>query len=258
MRQPIWLAEAAISSAPGKFKCRRPSLIGREEIARQPYRKDALQCKRKKSAQSVRRCLTLWLPKRERNGWQSKPKHGLRTINNFIRLLSDKPGCVMLTLESNTDARVKKTGNPHPLVRKIAVTNGVAGINWGAAMGRLLDALRKDGHEVADDYEVGERKNGTENVNLKVAEKDGRYYVNFVPKSVQSVFYVDADSGKMLDYDADVKPFLAERTQSKMDAAGITENKVISIGKLRPKYLTYRMDNITRVKMGGFYSVVTT
>ncbi len=74
------------------------------------------------------------------------------TVNEFVAIVSQRVGAFMLTFETRTDARAKKTGNPFGVITKTNVVNGTVNFRYDAG---VLRRLEKEGKS-PEDFERGE------------------------------------------------------------------------------------------------------
>lgn len=161
-------------------------------------------------------------------------------------LLMSRKGANFVSFESETDARLRKTGNPFGEVRKTSKVNGM--INWVYA--NAVNRQRsREGQPVGEDGEVEHfepkpRKWGTRIKGTPFVENNGKLYVEIkVERTLSKPTYRDAD-GNVLTAEQ-VAPFLPKR---KKNARQGVDKEVI----LRD----YSMDNIRRIKVNGETFVV--
>jgi len=164
---------------------------------------------------------------------------------------SMRRGAQFLTVETVTKPDMTSTNNPHRAAMKTSVFNAVAAINWGAAIDRLL---KRVGGE-SDHYEVEAlRRNGlkrvTDKVSTKTLKKDGsvQFYIDLFPIRYSSTIFVD--NGAVIDKSA-LAPFLRVKKQRKLDRYGLTEERMAERGISLPRFLSPRITNIRRYKVGG-------
>lgn len=133
-----------------------------------------------------------------------------------------------------SDARVRKTANPHPLVTKKSKINCVLNYNYSKALAKRLANL---GQDPSSAKQVHDRNWGSSIKGTPLIEyigKDGvnRHYLNcMILKSVETT-YSDTTTGKELSYE-EVKKFLPNRDPSALKVANIS------------------LENIKGVKIGG-------
>lgn len=129
------------------------------------------------------------------------------TQAQLVALLGEIKGATFATLVTETDARLKKTGNPFGPVRKVSRVNVCLGFQYEAAVNRQRTREESKADFEAKPRQWGERIAGT----MLVSHKDRLYLETKVERSLGCT-YVDA-SGNELSAE-DVAPFLPKRSKS--------------------------------------------
>jgi len=129
------------------------------------------------------------------------------TQTQLVALLGEVKGATFATLITETDARLKKTGNPFGTVRKVSRVNVTLGFQYEAAVNR--QRTREDSEA---DFEVAPRQWGQRVPGTMLVEHKGRTYLETKVERSLGCTYVDA-SGNELTAE-DVAPFLPKRSGS--------------------------------------------
>ncbi len=77
------------------------------------------------------------------------------THKQFIRLLEDKPGAVILRIRAKTDTRARKTGNPHGTIYHEKDFRCVVGAKYETAVNKQLTEIGKKANFKADPLPYG-------------------------------------------------------------------------------------------------------
>lgn len=168
------------------------------------------------------------------------------TAEELKGLLLSRKGANFVSFESETDARLRKTGNPFGEVRKTSKVNGV--INWEYA-GAVNRQREREGRPVGDDGEVElfepkPRKWGTRIKGTPFVENNGKLYVEVkVERTLAAPTYRDADGHELTA--EQVAPFMPKRKKSSRQ--GVDKEVVLR---------DYSLGNIRRIKVNGEAFVV--
>lgn len=149
--------------------------------------------------------------------------------SELLGLLLTTRGAKICKISYQTDARLRKTANPHPLVNKTVEINAICNYRYKEALEKRLAQI---GEEPSAAKSVHPRTWGQAVEGTPVVEYQEKYYFNVMINRVLSTSYKDAQSGKDLTFD-DVKDFLPNKDSSLV--------KVANIG----------LDKIQKVKLGG-------
>lgn len=157
----------------------------------------------------------------------------------LIERLLQRKGCTVVTIVACTDARAKKTDNPHGAITKKAVINGMIGWIYENSVNnqRQREGLEPDFEAMPRAW--GERIKGTP----LVLHKDRHYLEVKVERNLDTTYYRASDGEEIPE--EEVKPFLPAR--SKNERAG-TEKDI--------RLADYGIDNILEIKMDGEHYVV--
>lgn len=121
----------------------------------------------------------------------------------LIDMLNGIKGATFATIITETDPKLKKTGNTLGTVRKVSRVNVTLGFQYEKSVNR--QRTREDAEA---DFQVKPRQWG-KHVSPMLIEHKGRIYLETKVERVISTAYVDA-SGRTLDADI-VRPFLPAR-----------------------------------------------
>jgi hypothetical protein len=147
--------------------------------------------------------------------------------------LSEIRGATFATLICETDARLKKTGNPFGQVQKVSRVNVCLGFQYEAAVNRQRT---REGAEA--DFEAAPRQWGNRVPGTFLVEHKGRTYLETkVERSLEHA-YITADGRELSD--ADVAPFLPARK----DSGRQETDKAILVRD-------YALDSIRSISFGG-------
>lgn len=154
--------------------------------------------------------------------------------SELIGLFMNKK-CRIINVSYDTDARVRKTGNPHPLVSKSVTLNGVTNYQYDKA---LEKRTAEAGLNPAESRSLHDRTWGTRVGDTPIIEHKGKSYLDVMVNNVIESAYKDSQSGKELSYE-DVKDYLPNKSNSLVKVANIS------------------IDNISMVKVDGVEYEVT-
>lgn len=154
------------------------------------------------------------------------------TTDNLVELLATVKGATFATLIVETDARLKKTGNPFGPVRKVSRVNVTLGFQYANAVNRQRT---REGAEA--DFEAAPRQWGERISPMLIGHKGKKYLETKVERSLGYVF-LDA-SGKELTAE-EVAPFLPARSESTRQE---TEKEIL--------VRDYALESIRSLSMGG-------
>lgn len=129
------------------------------------------------------------------------------TIDSLVDLLASVKGATFATLITETDARLKKTGNPFGDVRKVSRVNVCLGFQYENAVNRQRVREGNEADFQAAPRQWGERKPGT----MLVEHKDKLYLETKVEHSLGYTFF-DANGNELSA--EQVEPFLPTRSES--------------------------------------------
>jgi len=153
------------------------------------------------------------------------------TQASLIDTLNDIKGATFATIITETDARLKKTGNPFGPVRKVSRVNVCLGFQYEAAVNR-----QRTREESEADFEARPRQWG-ERVSAMLIGHKGRTYLETKVQKSLGVTYIDAN-GRELSAD-EVRPFLPARSKSRQEVA----SEII--------VRDYALDSIRSLTFGG-------
>lgn len=154
------------------------------------------------------------------------------TKQRLVGLLGEIKGATFATLITETDARLRKTGNPYGNVRKVSRVNVCLGFKYEAAVNRQL--VREG---AAADFQAAERAWGEHVEGAPLVENKGKLYLNAkVERSLGHEYF--AEDGTPLSH-ADVAPFLPAKGANRQG----TEKEII--------VRTYSLDSIRSLAYGG-------
>lgn len=129
------------------------------------------------------------------------------TTNTLVELLATVKGATFATIITETDARLKKTGNPFGPVRKVSRVNVTLGFQYEAAVNRQREREGSEANFESAPRQWGERLPGS-----MLVEHKGKLYLE--TKVERSLSHVFMDAGGRVLSDAEVAPFLPARSGS--------------------------------------------
>jgi len=154
------------------------------------------------------------------------------TQPELLATLDGIKGATFATIVTETDARLKKTGNPFGPVRKVSRVNVTLGFQYASAVNRQRT---REGSEA--DFESAPRQWG-ERVTPMLVEHKGRTYLETKVENVYSTEYYTTDGRKLSR--EDVAPFLPSRSGSSRQK---TEKEIV--------VRDYAIDSIRSLAMKG-------
>jgi hypothetical protein len=160
------------------------------------------------------------------------------TQENLLSLLSEVKGATFATLVTNTDPKLRKTGNTLGTVRKVSRVNVTLGFQYEAAVNRQRT---REGTEA--DFEAAPRQWGQKISPMFVENKGKIYLETKVEKSLGHSFQ-DA-TGKEIDSKL-VEPFLPARSESSRQE---TEKEIL--------VRDYALESIVGISFKGEDYIVT-
>jgi len=155
------------------------------------------------------------------------------TKGELATLLSGIRGATFATLITETDARLKKTGNPFGDVRKVSRVNVCLGFQYEAAVNRQRT---REGSEA--DFEAAPRQWGQRLPGSMLVEHKGKLYLETKVERSLGCVYLDA-KGKELSAEQ-VAPFLPARSGSSRQE---TEKEIL--------VRDYALESIRSLSFGG-------
>jgi len=171
--------------------------------------------------------------------------------NELIGKLYGLKGSEIVTIHTNTDARLRKTSkydktvkNPYPNVRKCSKVNGLFDVSYENCVNNQLAREGKEAEFKAEKPQWGESVNDSKTV-VHHVNKDGEYgqYFNFNPRNHLETYYVD-ENGEKLDK-ADIEAFISDKKKSSRQG---TDNEII--------WRRYKIDSLIMASMQGKLFVI--
>lgn len=169
------------------------------------------------------------------------------TQSKLIQVLVSRAGTTFVGIDSLTDARAKKTGNPFPekTILKQSRFVGTIGADYGSAVNRELVKQGAAGEFEAQALPWGE----WEHAGKVIIHKGERYLrtqtIGKQRKARPAVVKYRDVSGKFLSR-AEVAPFLpAVSNSARQEESGLTETEV----QVQPR--TFKLSSLLRVRLNG-------
>ena len=128
----------------------------------------------------------------------------------LVAMLSGIRGATFATLITETDSRLKKTGNPFGQVQKVSRVNVTLGFQYEAAVNR--QRVREDAEA---DFQAMPRQWGNRIPGTFLVEHKGKLYLETKVERSLGCAYVDA-KGRELTRE-EVEPFLPSRGASRQE-----------------------------------------
>ena len=154
------------------------------------------------------------------------------TQATLLSLFAQVKGATFATIITETDPKLKKTGNTLGPVRKVSRINVCLGFQYENAVNRQLG---REGQE--SDFVTAPRQWGTKVTPMIVEHKEKFYLETKVEKSLSSM-YID-ESGKEIPFEL-VKPFLPKRSTSSRQG---TEKEIL--------VRDYSLNSLKSIAFGG-------
>lgn len=155
------------------------------------------------------------------------------TTTALVEVLATVKGATFATLITETDARLKKTGNPFGPVRKVSRVNVCLGFQYESAVNR-----QRTREGTVADFEAAPRQWGTRLPGSMLVEHKGKLYLETKVERSLGCVYLDA-SGKELTAEQ-VAPFLPARSESTRQE---TEKEIL--------VRDYALESLRSVSFGG-------
>lgn len=166
------------------------------------------------------------------------------TYSQLIEKLSGK-GARIVGIEAVTDARARKTGNPHGTITKKSRSVGFVGANYENAVKREGE---RQGAEKSNEFSSEGLPWGSWHLPGKVIEHKGEFYLRAQNTPGQrkrqpaKVLEYRAENGAKLTFDQ-VKSFLPEKkTSEKQAVIGLTDDVRVN---------NYKFSSIQKIRIGG-------
>lgn len=135
------------------------------------------------------------------------------TTDQLAELLSESKGPTFVSFIAETDARLKKTNNPHGLVLKVAQATGTLGAKYENMVNNQLkrEDAQKEVTEPSEKFKAQSRNWG-ENTG-RLVENDGKFYLNFSPSRVYVLGYKTIKGKPVLE--ESIKEFMPKKHDPK-------------------------------------------
>lgn len=153
------------------------------------------------------------------------------TIDGLIPLLATVKGATFATLITETDARLRKTGNPFGEVTKVSRINVCLGFHYEAAVNRQR---AREGAET--DFEAAPRQWG-ERISPNLISHKGKMYLETKVERSLGYTYFDAKGQELTA--KQVAPFLPSRGGNRQE----TEKEIV--------VRDYALESIRSLAFGG-------
>ena len=134
----------------------------------------------------------------------------LLTQAALVEMLNGIRGATFATLITDTDPRLKKTGNPLGTVRKVSRVNVTLGFQYAAAVNRQRTREGSEADFVAEARQWGTRIPGT-----FLVENKGKLYLETKVERSLGHAYVDSKGRQLTD--EEVAPYLPARGESRQE-----------------------------------------
>lgn len=135
------------------------------------------------------------------------------SVKEFVNLVSERPGALLLSFTTYTDTRARKTGNPFGKIWKRSRMNVMVNFHYNEGVRRRLEREGKnpDDFTPAESWHQAVLDSKGRMTPFAMHKSEGTLYVRCMHIATvgEPRFYDDA--GKELDYAA-VKPFLPEKS----------------------------------------------
>jgi len=162
------------------------------------------------------------------------------TRDELVSILMKRKGATIVSIDADTDARLRKKGNPHGSCRKLTSLVGMIGWNYSNSINNQRAREGHTGHFTAEPRAWGTRIEGT-----PLVEHNGNYYLEVKVERILEVTYVRDLDGNVVDY-GDIEFFLPPK---RVNERAETEKNIYPTD--------YAIENIKRIKLDGvLYEVV--
>lgn len=177
--------------------------------------------------------------------WQSdsvmKANQNTITRTELIRRIESRKGAEAIRIYAETDARLLKTGNPHPLTRKRHVASVLLGTRYAENINKLLP-------EGVTPFVVSPRKWGEKRESGKVVDHKGKVYLIIrstgLSRKANKKFVEYVENGEKIEFEK-IRPFFpANNGSAKQAEKGIEKSRQV-------EERDFSIENILAVKMRG-------
>ena len=151
--------------------------------------------------------------------------------SELVTAIRSTKGTTFATLTCNTDAKLKKTGNPYKDVRKITTMNVCIGFDYQNSVNNQRNREDIEGDFLSAPRQWGKR------VDLKTVEHNGKTYLT---TKVEKTFEVKYMAGDLEIQKASIQAFLPAKSKS---ATQKTSKEII--------YRDITIENIKSITMKG-------
>jgi hypothetical protein len=163
------------------------------------------------------------------------------THTELANIIRNIPGTVIMGIQAATDARARKTGNPHGPITKVVRAVGIVGANYAGAVAR----------ESGADFKADALPWGSWDTPSKLIRHNGALYLRTQTRpgnrraQAARVLRYESQDGKRLRRE-DVKPFLpAPSVSRKQQDAGLETVKE------QVWVRTYSFESLRKVRIQG-------
>lgn len=162
------------------------------------------------------------------------------TKDELVSILMKRKGATIVSIKAETDARLRKKGNPHGSCHKITQLTGMIGWNYSNS---INNQRAREGH--VEHFVAQPRPWGTRITGTPLVEHNGKYYLEVKVEHVLDVTYVRDVDGNIVTY-GDIENFLPLK---RVNERAETEKNIYPTD--------YAVENIKNIKIDGvFYEVV--
>lgn len=152
------------------------------------------------------------------------------TVNELRDNLMAFKGAAIVTIHTDTEPAMNKTGNPYVGARKKSSVNGM--INWIYECAVNRQRIREG---LTPDFQAYPRKWGQRIQGTPLVEHNGKYYLEMKVQHADSIYYV----GQMEIPSADITPYLRPLSKTRQ---GVTREIILR---------DYALENIKGITYGG-------
>lgn len=156
------------------------------------------------------------------------------TAEEFVKLVNERDSAEFISMDVQTEPKMRKTGNPYLGCTKSSTISGILGFDYETSVNNQL--AREDKEQI---FEVKSRPWGVRIDRHWVTHKDNLYLSVKVEGASEPIYLKD---GSKIS-DEDIKPFIYERSEPKSQTEVGVEKAV--------KYMDINVNNIQLVRIRG-------
>jgi len=142
-----------------------------------------------------------------------------KTRDEFRTMVQSLSSEITVEVTMQGDAKVRKTGNPFPIVSKVQTLSGAIGkIDYGAHVQSQMAIEGVQGTFTAQSHKWAQHVG-----NLLQNPKTGEWYLPIITTGTVGKPMYFSETGTLLDYETQVKPYLPEKDEGKNQPTAVKQ-----------------------------------